>query len=282
VIKKLFAGKEMNMLKATVLLACFMITGLQPKAQQDSSFHFLKSIKGDIVDFAVDNLDNIYLFSSTNQLKKLNAQGDSLAVYNDVRKLGKATYIDVSNPLRVLLYYKDFSTLVILDRLLNIRNTIDLRRNNIFQVNAVGLAYDNTIWLYDELNSKLKKIDEFGKLLLETPDFRQLFGAAPSPQAIYDQDGYVYLYDTVNGVYVFDYYGTLKNKILITGWKDFKVAGKYIYGITHDTLHRYEIKTFRVDNEKLPSPVWPFQSVSFTSTRLYALKKDELQVYSLR
>ena len=38
---------------------------------------------------------------------------------------------------------------------------------------------------------------------------------APSPQKIFDQDKYVYLYDST-GVYVFDYYGALKNKILIS------------------------------------------------------------------
>ena len=34
-------------------------------------------IRGDIVDFAVDNLDNVYVLASTDQLKKYNAGGDS-------------------------------------------------------------------------------------------------------------------------------------------------------------------------------------------------------------
>ncbi|HVZ57019.1 MAG TPA: hypothetical protein VG870_10210 [Chitinophagaceae bacterium] len=255
--------------------------GSSARAQRDTTWQPLRTLRGDIVDFAVDNLDNIYLFSSTNQLKKINAQGDSLAVYNDVRNFGRATYLDVSNPLRVLLYYKDFSTIVVLDRLLNIRSVIDLRRANIFQVQAIGLSHDNNIWLFDELNSKLKKIDESGNVVLETPDFRQLFGASPSPVSIVDQDGFVYMYDPAAGVYVFDYYGTLKNKILITGWTDFRVAGKYIYGLTGDTLHRYEIRTYRSDQEVLPPPVWPFLSLGFTSTRLYAMKKDLLEVYPL-
>jgi len=184
--------------------------------------------------------------------------------------------------MRVLLYYKDFSTIVTLDRLLNIRSVIDLRKNNILQANAIGLSYDNNIWIYDQINSKLKKIDEYGKVLLETPDFRLLFGDAPSPESIYDRDGFVYVYDTTKGVYVFDYYGALKNKILIPGWKDFRVAGKYIYGITNDTLQRYQISTFRIDNLKLLSPVWPALSLGFTPTRLYALKKDSVEIYLLR
>ena len=66
-------------------------------AQTDSAFQFVKIIKGDIVSFTVDNLDNIYLLSSTNQVKKLNANGDSVAIFNDVKKFGQASLIDVSN-----------------------------------------------------------------------------------------------------------------------------------------------------------------------------------------
>lgn len=252
------------------------------KAQADTSFKLVKVIQGDIVDFTVDNLDNIYLLNSRNQVKKLNANGDSVAVFNDVRKFGQATLVDVSNPLKVLLYYKDFSTIVILDRFLNIRNSIDLRKQNIFQVKAIGQSYDNKIWLYDEQENKLKKIDEEGKLLQETPDFRLLLGQAPTPTKIFDENQYVYLYDSSKGVYVFDYYGALKNNILITGWNNFKVAGKYIFGADGDTLHRYEISSFRLDEWKMPEQIYKSKAFNFSATRLYALKKEGIEIYLYR
>jgi hypothetical protein len=251
-------------------------------AQTDTSFRLVKIIKGDIAAFTVDNLDNIYLLSSTNQVKKLNARGDSVATFNDVKKFGKATLIDVSNPLKVLLYYRDFTTIVVLDRLLTIRNMIDLRKKDILQVRAIGQSYDNKIWLYDEVENKLKKIDEEGKMLLETPDFRQLFGEAPVPQKIYDQDQYVYLYDSAKAVFVFDYYGALKNKILIAGWHNFKIAGKYIFGSANGKLFRYNITTFRLEEWKLPEEIAQSLGFNFTSSRLYALKKDRIEIYSIQ
>ena len=251
-------------------------------AQNDSSFKLIKIISGDIVDFTVDNLDNIYLLNSRNQIKKLNANGDSVAVFNDVKNFGKATLIDVSNPLKVLLYYKDFATVVMLDRFLNIRNTIDLRKQNILQVKAIGQSYDNKIWVYDELESKLKKIGEDGKLLLETPDFRLLLGQAPSPLKIFDEDKYVYLYDSLQGVFVFDYYGALKNNIMISRWQNFKVAGKYIFGSRADTLYRYEINSFLYDEWKMPEQLYRSRLFNFSSTRLYALKKDSIEIYTIK
>src|SRR6185295_10398506 len=119
--------------KLKIILLSFLLASVA-YGQADTSFKWIKTIKGDIVAFTVDNLDNIYLLSSTNQVKKLNANGDSVAVFNDVKKFGQVTLIDVSNPLKVLLYYRDFATIVILDRFLAVRNTIDLRKHNILQV----------------------------------------------------------------------------------------------------------------------------------------------------
>ncbi len=251
-------------------------------AQADSAaFHLQRVVQGeDIVRFAVDNLDNLYILNSRNQLKKLNANGDSVAVYNDVKKYGQATFIDASNPLKVLLYYRDFATVVVLDRFLNAVNTIDLRRQNIFQAQAIAQSYDNKLWVYDELNGKLKKLDDDGKLLLETADFRQLFGEAPMPQKIFDQDQFVYLYDSAKAVFVFDYYGTLKSQVQVSHWDNFKVAGKYIYGNSAGILHRFELKTFRIDDWVMPSALYQSRAFNFTSSRLYALKEDRIEIYS--
>ena len=266
-------------LTISFLLFTFWVTAT---AQTDSLFKPLTKIKADIVAFAADNFDNIYLLNSYDQLKKIDANGDSVAVFNNVRKYGKVAQIDVSNPLRVLLYYKDFSTVVILDRLLNVRSTIDLRKQDIFQVQAICLSYDNKIWLYDEFEHKLKKIDEDGKILFATTDFRQLFDEAFSFTSICDQDGFLYLYDKNKGVYIFDYYGSLKNIFSFTGYDNFNAVGKFITGTRHDSLMRYYPSNLLLQEVKLPEAFRQAQSILFTATKAYALKKDELDIYQLR
>lgn len=269
------------MQKQLTIFLLFSILSLTGFAQNDSTFKPLKKIKGDIVAFAADNFDNIYLLNSGDQLKKIDANGDSVAVFNNVRKYGKVAQLDVSNPLRVLLYYKDFSTVVILDRLLNVRGSIDFRKQDIFQVQAVCLSYDNKIWLYDEFEHKLKKIDEDGKLLFATTDFRQLFDEAFSFTTICDQDGFLYLYDKNKGVYVFDYYGSLKNIFSFTGYDNFNVVGKFITATRNDSLMRYQPSNLLLQEVKLPEAFRKTQ-ILFTATKAYALKRDELEIYQLR
>lgn len=261
------------------LLLCAWLTA---PAQEDSSFRRLRSLKGDIVSFTVDNLDNLYVLNSRNQIRKYNVNGDSVAIFNDVRRYGKATLVDVSNPLKVLVYYRDFATVLMLDRFLNVVNTIDLRKQNIFQARAIGQSYDNKIWVYDELENKLKKIDEDGKLLQETADFRLLFDKSLSPVKLYDENKYLYVCDTLKGIYVFDYFGAIKNIIQITRWQNLKVTGKYIYGSRGDSLYRYEISRFVYDEWPLPAPLRSAKSFNFTGTRLYALRENEVEIYELR
>lgn len=256
----------------TICTACLFC--LPALGQQDSSLQLLRVMKGDFKNFTVDNLDNIYILNSRNQVKKYNSNGDSVAVYNDVRRFGEATLIDVSNPLKIMLYYRDFATVVMLDRFLNVVNTIDLRKQGILQARAIAQSYDNRIWVYDELEAKLKKLDEDGKTQSETPDFRVLLAESFTPTRIADENKYVYLYDPAKGVYVFDYYGALKNGILIRQWDNFKVSGNHIYGSKADTLYRYSIKNFEYEDWPMPGAVRESRSFNFSSSRVYALRAD--------
>lgn len=257
-------------------------------SQEDSSFQLVRMIKGDISDFTVDNLDNVYILNSRNQLKKINSNGDSVAIYNDVKKFGQASLLDVTNPLKILLYYKDFATVVMLDRFLSVVNVVDLRKQGILQAKAIGQSNDNKIWVYDEAEAKLRKLDEDGKLLLETADFRLLTGQSASPIKIFDENRLVYLYDPEKEVFVFDYFGMFKSGILISQWQNFKVAGKYIFGTKADSIYRYEINSTRYDEWPLPLPVQKSKALNFSYSRLYALKadcdgdQDCLYIYSIR
>src|SRR5829696_3373684 len=164
---------------------------LYPKAQKDS-FLLVRTYQGDIAFAAMDNLENLYIISSTGQIKKFSPAGDSMGLYNQVRNFGKLYSLDVSNPLKLLLFYKDFSTVVVLDRFLANVSAIDLRKHGILQPGAIGLSYDNNIWVFDEWDNKLKRINEQGNRLLETADFRSIFNEGLSPQKIINDNGLVY------------------------------------------------------------------------------------------
>ena len=263
----------------TIALLCvFFIHGAL--AQQASGFVLSRTLPGNIADFTVDNLGNIYLLSPDNQLKKLNANGDSLAVFNDVRRYGKIWSIDATNPLKLLVYYREYTMIIELDRFLNIINTIDLRRLDILQAKAVGLSYDNNVWVYDELAAKLKRIGDDGSLIDQTTDFRQLFDSTPDPAVLRDQGGLVYLYDPAKGVYVFDHYGGLNRRVDLPGWLDFNVIDKSILGRDSQRFFKYQLGTLDVQESTIPAAYREATRITITPTAIYVLKKTGLEIYT--
>jgi hypothetical protein len=258
----------------------FLLLSLTVTQAQDTLFRLKQTLRGDIADFTVDNLGNCFTISSTGQIKKINNEGDSAGVFNDVRRYGKLFAIDVTNPLKVLLYYKSFGTILVLDRFLNVRSTIDLRRQQLFQVKSIGQSYDNNIWVFDELESKLKKVGDDGRVIDQSADFRMIFDSMPSPQFIVDQDKMVYLYDSTKGVYLFDYYGAFKNRIPFRGWSDFTVINKVMYGRDGTFLYRYEPGTLKLQQYPLTRAVSSAKKIVITPQYLYALKDGQIELYA--
>jgi hypothetical protein len=266
-------------LKNTYLILILFLS-LGSVAQESSAFRVKRSVPGDFSGFTADNLGNIYAITHNNQLKKYNPKGDSMGVFNDVRKYGKLTYIDASNPLKTLLFYKDFRTIVVLDRLLNMVNTIDLRKANIFQVRAIAQSYDNNVWVFDEQESKLRKIGEDGKIISETADLRIVLDEAPVPVSIFDQNRFVYMYDPLKGMYVFDYYGAQKNKISLLNWTDVQVIGNTILGRKEGRLMQYTTGTLELKETVLPDFLQKAENILLAPQGIYIMEPTGIRLYS--
>src|SRR3954466_5197069 len=130
----------------------------------------------------------------------------------------------------MLVYYKDFATILLLDQFFAIRTAIDLRRHGITQAKAVALSYDGNVWLYDEGEGKLKKIDESGNVLSESADLRLVFDNALNPTKVIDNNSQLYLYDSKLGWLIFDYYTAFKKQLQFTGWKDVAASDNRLSG----------------------------------------------------
>lgn len=247
----------------------------------NDTFALERTIPGDFNAMEIDVLNNLYLITAGNQLKKISSRGDSMAVFNDVKKFGNPTLIDVTNPLKVLLYYKNYATVVMLDRLLSPRNTINFRQQQIFSVKAIATSYDNNVWMFDEQDLKLKKIDENGKMLQETTDWRLIMDAVPSPRNIIDANNFVYLYDPAKGFYIFDYYGTYKNNLPFLNWDNISISGNRLSGFLNRQFFSYELQSLQLKTYNLPAFLNNYSSIKYMNGKLYLLKKEGVQIYTV-
>lgn len=270
------------MLCLLLILSGFGTRAQEPESgKQGDTLKFIGLAGKDIIDFEVDNLGAVYLLNKTGQLKKTAPNNDSISVFNDVRRYGKIHSMDVSNPLKVLLYFKDFGSVVVLDRFLSIRNTIDLRKQGIFQAKAVSQSFDNGIWVYDEMNAKLKRLDDNGKLVSETADFRVLTESPPSPVSVFDTDKQVYLYDPGQGLYILDYFGGLVKKIALLQWSDLQVIEGDIFGRKGNLLLKYKTGTRQLEEKHMGEHLTGMEKIKVAAGRLFFLKAGKVYMYSL-
>ena len=109
----------------------------------------------------IDNLGNEYYLSDYQLLKRKDL------LFSD-SSMGFISKVDLYNPLKIKVWFLDFNSLVILDNFLN-----EITRINFNEIPTLGEIYDissandNSIWVFDETDMKIKKFDFFKKLLIE-------------------------------------------------------------------------------------------------------------------
>jgi hypothetical protein len=74
--------------------------------------------------------------------------------------LGKITKVDLQNPLKIVLFYKSFNSVILLDNQLNEIQKINFHKNGIpIIITATGIASQNQLWVYDSLNQQIGLFD---------------------------------------------------------------------------------------------------------------------------
>jgi hypothetical protein len=86
-------------------------------------------------------------------------KGKEIFEYKNV-SLGKITKVDLQNPLKLVLFYEDFNSVVLLDNQLNKITEINFSLNNVpIVVSAIGMSTQNQLWIYNALNQQISLFD---------------------------------------------------------------------------------------------------------------------------
>ncbi len=272
----------MKAFQKSLLLIIAVVSMHTANCQNDSLYQFVKKLDYPIVYFTTSPSGELFTINRGNQLKKYNNNGDSIGVFNDVKKYGRLSYVDAQNPWKTILYYEGFETILLLDKYLKVLGSINLRDKNIFGVKAVATSYDNNIWVFDEREMKIRKLDENGNLLMASVDLRQVFAEVPQPQIIIDRDGLLYLYDAARGIYIFDYYGSFKTLLPFKNWKGIFVFGKTIYGFDDSLFYTYTPPLPVAEEKPLPKIFLNADQISLSPQKAWVLKNDTLSIYLLK
>ncbi|WP_276378794.1 hypothetical protein [Flavobacterium sp. H4147] len=86
-------------------------------------------------------------------------KGNEVFEYKNV-SLGNITKVDIQNPLKIVLFYEDFNSCVLLDNQLNKMTEINFSQNPVpIVASAVGMSTQNQLWVYNTLNQQIGLFD---------------------------------------------------------------------------------------------------------------------------
>lgn len=182
----------------------FILLGLIPMlsfSQQPSIIPFFSNAEKWEKGYYIgkDNFGNFYSINE-NEFKKTSPT--QVFFYKNV-SLGKIHQVDLQNPLQLVLFYKQFTTAVLLDNQLN--ETVKINFSELSQPlnpEAVSLASQNRLWVYDILSQKLGLFD------VQKSTFQPITPPFKENLKFYQSDyNYFYWIDTKQNLYVSNLFG---------------------------------------------------------------------------
>jgi hypothetical protein len=256
-----------------ILYSCLFFLSQEPQ------FRLLKTIdiKADFI--RTDNLDNIYLVAK-DKLYKYDKDGNYLYVYTNKVK-GKIDNTDVSNPMKILVFYKDFGLITFLDNTLSVKGeALELSRYNSETSSLACASYESGIWLYDPLNSSVNRLDKNLKLSQQSGNINQLTGNIINPVYMEEYSEYAWLCDNAAGILIFDKYGAYYKTITLKGLHDFQLIKNKIFFLKDDKLGVYDLDSF--DEEKyFPLPVDGIKMIRLIKGGICVMTDNGVGIYNI-
>lgn len=99
-----------------------------------------------------DGMQSLYYINNNVLYKK---DKNELWQYKNI-SLGKISKIDILNPLKIVLFYENFNTVILLDNQLNEIKKINFSEKLIpLVVSSIGISSNNQLWVYNSLTQQI-------------------------------------------------------------------------------------------------------------------------------
>lgn len=194
-------------MKNTILFFLALLIGNAVLAQDEVK------IAEDVLSYNADRLGNIYYIDSKNGLNKFEPSIKRYTRYADMRS-GKISSIDVTNPLRIVVFYEGQSVAKFLDINLTEINSFDIRSNySEGWISLVASSNNNGLWMYDNVNRKIIKLGEQFNTQFSSGDLYLVLSKKINPSLLIENSDELFLCDTTIGIFVFDLFGGYKRML---------------------------------------------------------------------
>ena len=249
-----------------LVASIFQSNNLYAQLKYERLFEFETQSKN--ANICIDNLGNIYVYTEK-AIVKYNSIGKLLYSYS-VTNATKITKIDVLNPLRILVFFKDINQVVFLDNTLS-ETGININLNNIdLQLSTLVCNSSNKgIWVFDSQNIEISHLSNTLETISKTGNLAILLQQEIQPTNMFEFNNQLYLINR-KSILVFDIFGTFIKEIPFE-CSQCSITENAIYNC-EKRLSEYNIKTKQIETD-----------ISMFETNLQETKRvtNGLLIYSI-
>lgn len=220
----------------------------------------IQAIEGDSIlhipsqKIYVDNIGNIYAVQNDVITKYfVNQQVKTFSI----KTYGTLAYVDVTNALRILLYFKDFQRILFLDSQLSQNgDVIELTDLGLEQCALVCTSmFNNGFWAYNQANNELIRFNSSLEISIKSGNLKRILDMDIRPNFMLEHNGRLYLNSPNIGILVFDIYGAYLKTIPLLNVSQFQVQYPYIFYIQNNQYASFNVQTFeQINIDSLQSP----------------------------
>ena len=238
---------SMNYYKLTIIINAFLLLGISNNAfsQQSSKYKLLEVPKNNQIE--IDQYGYFYIIDQDN-LIKYDSEGHTLYHYSN-KLLGNIDQIDISNPLRPLLFYKDQGLIIVLDNTLSQqKEPISLNELGLYQTSCIANSnFDNGIWLYDIDVNEIIKINHLSQVNYRSGNLSVLIPNMEFPILNLKEKNRKLYVVTRNKIFVMDQFGSLLSVITLSAEKGLIIKEKNIITYDGNAICQFDILDFKID-----------------------------------
>ena len=218
----------------------------------------------------IDNFNNLYFIGENAVVKRTNT---SEFIYNNMQ-LGDISSLNVFNPLKINLFYENFSTVLILDNRLSEVKKINFNTLTPFRnISHVSTGHDNTIWVFNQNSQQLELFDYRtnttrvktfpikGNVIQITSNYNNCWVLT---------DSYIYQYN---------YFGSLISKLKNNAFESLVELNENLYLLKENTLYFKSKNSIEINAILLPKLL--INRFFVTNESLYIYDDEFLHQYQL-
>jgi hypothetical protein len=254
-----------------LFLLCFRAAG-----QHEGSLQLRDSLAVTGQYLTVDALGNLYVISG-NVFSRYDAGGKLLYTHSNLAD-GNFTSADVADPLKIVLFSKEFGRIRYLDNTLTTRgDVISLAELGFVNTSLVCTSFENGLWIYDPVSIQLVRFNTNLQAFDFSGNIAQLAGRAIHPNFLTEHNNLVYLCDSAAGILIFDRYGAYLKTLPFKGGKTMQVSGETLCIFSGTEMLLYNTRSHQ--EKILPIPVKNGISAVLFRSDLYLLTREKILVF---